>query len=74
MGLGIVLMMNWKFVLMMNLPRLNSEITLRADLSENGKNLERKSRILPQNTVFWVRESRRNRSLQIRNRLFRMNI
>ncbi len=51
-------------------PILNSEMTLRPDRSEKGKNLARKRRMRPQKTVFWVRESRRSRSLQIRSRLF----
>ena len=55
------------------LPKLNSEITFSADLSEKGKNLERNNRILPQSTVFCVLESQRNKSLQIRNRLFLMD-
>ena len=40
------------------------------NLSEKGKNLARKRRILPQNTVFWVRLSLRRRSLQILSKLF----
>ena len=42
----------------------------KCDLSEKGKNLARKRRILPQNTVFWVRLNRRRRSLQILSKLF----
>ena len=45
-------------------------MTFNPDLSENGKNLARNRRILPQNTVFWVLDSLLRRSLQIRRRLF----
>ena len=44
--------------------------TFNCNLSEKGKNLARKRRILPQNTVFWVRLSLRRRSLQILSKLF----
>ena len=49
---------------------LNSETMFSPDLSENGKNLAKKSSIRPQKTVFWDLESLRNRSLQILNKWF----
>jgi len=42
--------------------RLNSDMTLSPDRSENGKNFARKRRILPQKTVFWERDKRRSKS------------
>ena len=45
-------------------------MTFNPDLSEKGKNLARKRRILPQKTVFWVLESLLSKSLQILSRLF----
>ena len=44
------------------LSRLNSLTTLRPERSENGKNLARKSRILPQKTVFCDLDKRLRRS------------
>ena len=44
--------------------RLNSEMTLSPDRSENGKNFARKSKILPQKTVFWERDKRRSKSVE----------
>lgn len=50
--------------------KLNSEMTFNPDLSDMGKNLARNSKILPQNTVFWVLDNRRKRSLQMRSKWF----
>ena len=45
---------SWTLLKEVTLSRLNSEMTLRPERSEKGKNLARKRRIRPQNTVFCV--------------------
>lgn len=50
--------------------KLNSDTTFSPDLSENGKNFARKSKMRPQNTVFCDLDKRLSKSLHIRRRLF----
>jgi len=48
---------------MVRLSKLNSLTTFKPDRSEKGKNFAKKSKILPQKTVFWLRDKRRNKSM-----------
>jgi hypothetical protein len=53
--------------------RLNWLMRLRADFSDKGNNLDRKSWMRPQNTVFWDLDRRRIRSVKGNNLLNNIN-